>query len=395
MLSAANLRDRVTIGAQPLEALRRLSDARALTCPLCRRLVVLKAGTIRAPHFAHMPGAVCSHPDAEPESERHRAGKAMLARWLSARLPDASIILEAPIEETGQRADLLIFSAEGGRVAIEFQCADLGGREWKRRHALYREAAICDLWILGANRLIRSDTGFKLGELERTLWSSSAPLLFLDPLGERLPAGHIGRLRVQGDAVAAWIHGSLSARPLDEMEFPWRLLGRGDSGPSCAASLPAAATALNTSESEPVEFSGEDARLMYWLRMRYRLAGDSLPAFFGIPVRGAEAIGCSPQVWQACVYYRWVHERLGEAWRLEEVNVWARKHLPIAVPTGRLALKALEEYQALLAAAGFLSIPHGKGSARVQACLDTMDREPDPATAQRIAAYRRTLSRSD
>src|SRR5919201_2611983 len=108
MLSADAGGSRVAIGRDPLAELRRLSDGRRLTCPTCGALVVLKAGTVIAPHFAHLPGSVCSHPDAEPESDAHRAGKALLAGWLAACFPEAVITLEAAIPETGQRTDLLL-----------------------------------------------------------------------------------------------------------------------------------------------------------------------------------------------------------------------------------------------------------------------------------------------
>jgi hypothetical protein len=120
---------------------------------------------------------------------------------------------------------------------------------------------------------------------------------------------------------------------------------------------------------------------------------ENLPAFFGMPVRGEEAFACSPKLWQACVYYRWIHERIGADWWVEEVNVWARRYLPIAVPTGRLVRRALWEYQMLLSAAGMLSVPYGKGCARVQADFAALGRVPDPETVLRVAAYRRTLAR--
>src|SRR5581483_5352215 len=121
-LLAANCGDRrVTLGIDAPEELRSLSDARALTCPGCGGPVVLHAGAVRAHHFAHLPGAVCSLPQTE------------------------------------QRADVLAVLPGRGRkvrcIALEFQCANLSAREWRRRHRLYREADIPDLWLLGGSRL--------------------------------------------------------------------------------------------------------------------------------------------------------------------------------------------------------------------------------------------------
>src|SRR5207247_1451574 len=101
----------------------------ALTCPGCGAVVVLHAGAVRAHHFAHLPGAVCNLPQTEPETEEHRAGKLLLARWLRERLPDAEIVVEAYLPETGQRADVLAQLPGRGRnvrrIALEFQCANL------------------------------------------------------------------------------------------------------------------------------------------------------------------------------------------------------------------------------------------------------------------------------
>src|SRR5947208_2705158 len=118
MLCALGPERRVTIGVDPRHELRRLSDARQLWCPLCRARVVLRAGVVVAAHFAHLPGAVCAHPHAEPETDEHRAGKTLLLRWIARCLPDAKATTEAVIQETGQRADVLIAIPDGRRVAI-------------------------------------------------------------------------------------------------------------------------------------------------------------------------------------------------------------------------------------------------------------------------------------
>src|SRR5947209_5910342 len=95
LLSACCGDDRITIGLDHAAGARALSGARLLTCPGCRAPVVLHAGTVRAHHFAHLPGAVCTLPQSEPETEEHRTGKLRIARWLKHRLEDAEIIVEA------------------------------------------------------------------------------------------------------------------------------------------------------------------------------------------------------------------------------------------------------------------------------------------------------------
>src|SRR5579863_1449274 len=133
LLAASTGTRRVTIGVESPDELRRLSDARSLCCPVCGGTVVLHAGTVRAHHFAHLPGAVCQIPQSEPETEEHRAGKLLLARWLRERLPEAEVVVEAYLPATQQRADVLaiVHGTDGSirRIALEFQCANLTVRE--------------------------------------------------------------------------------------------------------------------------------------------------------------------------------------------------------------------------------------------------------------------------
>src|SRR5947207_2084121 len=56
----------------------------------------------------------------------------------------------------------------------------------------------------------------------------------------------------------------------------------------------------------PVVSEG-DSGLWSWLRARRMIEPWSLPGFFGISVVGENASGCSAALWQACIYYRFVH----------------------------------------------------------------------------------------
>lgn len=415
LLSACHGDRRVTIGLDAPEALRQLSDARALTCPGCGAPVVLRAGSVRAHHFAHLPGAVCSLPQTEPETEEHRAGKLLIARWLRERLPEAEIVVEAYLPETGQRADIFAIAPASGRkarrIALEYQCANLSAHEWRRRHRLYREAGIEDLWLLGGSRLFWeipakapiSETGLPAGsacrilrtaELERGLLWDGAPLLFLDVLGEHLPAETLARFRPEPEAQALRPAGRLTGRPLLTLDFPWPLLAWPDSAhpnaPAFRPPLPAPGL------PSPVPASSSEGWLWEWLAQRFRVTPETLAPFFGLPVFGQEMFTCHPRAWQAAVYYRFVHRRVGDNWWLAEVETWARAYLPLARPVNlRRLWGALAEYQEILAAAGFLSLPMGYGrvNARITADLTTLPQAPDMAEALRLARYRRTLVR--
>ena len=389
---------RITIGLETPDELRRLSDARALTCPGCQAPVVLHAGTVRAHHFAHLPGAVCTLPQTEPETEEHRAGKLLLARWLRERLPEAHVVVEAFLPRTRQRADVLALlpsSADKPRqIALEFQCANLAAREWRRRHRLYRDAGIEDLWLLGGSRLHFEPTaGLRTTELERALLWDGAPLLFLDTLGESLPIETLARFRPDAETQALRPTGRLNRKNLMTLDFPFHLLPwphfLHPDMPMNPMSSPSVALPISPSQ---------DFWLWEWLTNRFRVTPETLVEFFGLPVFGQEMFACEARVWQAAIYYRFVHGRVGDAWWLAEVETWARAYLPLNRPISLPKLKsALSHYQELLGAAGMLSLPMGYGrvNARIQADLTTLPALPDREETLRLARYRRTLAREN
>jgi hypothetical protein len=414
LLVAHHGKDRVTIGLDLPETLRRLSDARSLTCPGCRGTVILHAGTVRAHHFAHLPGAVCNLPVSEPETEEHRAGKLRIAEWLRAVLPDAEVLIEAFLPATAQRADVLAVLPDQSRVALEYQCAQLTAREWRRRHQQYRDAGIKDLWLLGGSRLITSGPTqidaagagqtsvsspgktviLRTAELERRLLEEGAPLLFLDSVGVRMPGGTLARFRPEAEAQAHRPEGRLVRRPLLPLPFPFHLLDWSGRAPFAS---PAAPSTASTSASGPSS-STSDFWIWQWLGQQHQIAPETLPEFFGLPLPGDEAFSCRSAVWQAAIYYRFVHRRIGDRWWLGEIETWARGYLPLVQPVRLSRLRAaLSNYQEALAAAGMLSLPmgYGRANARVTADLTTLSSPPDRAEILRLVRYRRTLAREN
>ena len=383
MLSAESGNGRVTIGRNPLPELRTLSDQRNLTCPACGAFVVLKAGRMVAPHFAHLPGAVCSHPDSEPETPAHQSGKALLAEWLSAAIPNARVTLEAVIPETGQRADLLI-EADNRRVALELQCAEITAREWLRRHRLYRSAEIQDLWLLGVCRLTRKHGGILSGDLESALTRYGAPLLFLDTEGEFAEPGSVVRFRPSKSQRSRQIPGRFSARPLFELAFPWRLLDWPLNAPIPAVSLRRPVGHIRP--IGPINSNG-NSKLSRWLESQYNVQPDALPSLFGIRLAGEEVFACSAALWQAAIYYRFIEGQAGSSWWMSDVETWVHRYLPLAFENRGLLLRALYSYQGILSAADLLSIPEDNGPVRVKADFSTLGRIPDAVATERLAAY--------
>ena len=469
-LSAQWDKNRVTIGLTPPEELRRLSNDRLLTCPGCGSPVILHAGTVRAHHFAHLPGTVCNSPQTEPETEEHRAGKLLIAQWLRICLPDADIIVEAHIPETNQRADVLVvlsphqprlnFSASDAasthtaslpvaspdlqakpnapfasvppareqRIAIEYQCANMTAREWRRRHQLYRRAGIQDLWLLGGSRLLREPAPTSLSvsnnansrhsnvnsntsnavpaslqpavilrarELERGLLWDSAPLLFLDSIGEQFTAGTLARFRPNPDAQAIRPAGRLVTRALLDLPFPFPLL---DWPNNLQPELPIQGTRNRVQGTDQTNHQtpATNHQLWEWLAQKHRVTPVNLDGFFGLPIKQEGVFACENRAWQAAIYYRFIHRRVEDRWWLAEVETWTRAYLPLTFPVHLKRLQsALAEYQDLLAAAGFLSLPRGynRVNAIVTADLTTLAAPPDPQETLRLARYRRTLIR--
>ncbi len=398
---------RVTLGLDSLSELRALSDGRELTCPGCGASVVLHAGSLLADHFAHLPGAICTLPATEPETAEHRAGKLLLASWLRSALPGAEVLVEAHLPETDQRADVLAVAhdPEGAahRIALEFQCANLSAREWRRRRSLYASAGIEDLWILGASRLGSRAEGeagaapqaiLRAGELERAIRDSGAPLLFLDAEGLLMPPGSLARHRAPA-AERSERPGRFSCRPLLELAFPWSLLARARTDSQDSRSLeqvPVSRPAAGEPRGKSDWFARE------WLAQRFHVTPEAMPAILGLELPANRLFSCDRRLWQGSLYYRFVYRQAGQAWWLPQVAVWAQQYLPLApgVSLPRLT-KALSGFQAVMAAAGLITETGGYNrlGARVVADLETLTSPPDPVEVEKLARYRQLRDRDD
>ncbi|HEV2582760.1 MAG TPA: competence protein CoiA family protein [Ktedonobacteraceae bacterium] len=162
----------------PLEQLRQLSQERLLICPNCRGIVHVRGGPEKRIqlHFAHQRGE-CAW-STEAESVRHMRGKIVLATWLRAQFPQASVTLEERLPGSNRIADIFMQHPDGHRQALEFQCAPLDLDEWQRRHQAYRAAGICDTWIIGENRREKQEAFLE------AILGTAREILFLDPLAD-------------------------------------------------------------------------------------------------------------------------------------------------------------------------------------------------------------------
>lgn len=122
-------------------------------CQLCEEPMIVKAGLIVAPHFAHYQACESDYITA-PESAEHRQAKRQLVcklRELFAEYTNAEIELEVPIPEIRRVADVLATFPMGWRVAHEIQLASITTENLKDRTNDYSRAGIDVTWWLGQN----------------------------------------------------------------------------------------------------------------------------------------------------------------------------------------------------------------------------------------------------
>lgn len=402
MLSAHSGSKVLTIGFDPMDELRHLSSRKELQCPVCGSVVILRAASVRTPHFAHLPNAVCSAEHFEPETEEHLSGKLLLARWLRDCLPNAEVIVEAYLPQTGQRADVLVRletpkeGVEG--IAFEFQCASLSAEKWKHRHKQYQSQKITDIWILGGSRLSFTTHPSGSGELvtiktttlERTLLAEGHPLLFFHSIKTDTEVGKLIRFRPKEPLDLRLPSGSLIRRLLTLSPFPWNLV-EGERKPPVLAEPP-----INAHQSgKVVEQTDEDAvkgeGMREWIQNRYRFDIANLPEVFDAELPHDSAIPCTPRTWRAAVYFRFIHQQVGFNWSHFTVVAWAEANLPQRKPFKRWALqRLLLEVRCLFVAVGFL-LPHQKlnlDTIRVTGDLLTIHQFPQREEAERLVRIR-------
>jgi len=136
------------------EAPRRDVPADDLVCPFCGERMILRAGPLRAAHFAHRRR--CAYEGwYEPESAEHRAFKEAVWRYLKADAfwEEGQVEMEVPIPEARRVADLLVTFPNGWRVAHECQVSRIGLEELKARSGAYLDAGIDVLWWFTHERL--------------------------------------------------------------------------------------------------------------------------------------------------------------------------------------------------------------------------------------------------
>ena len=113
-------------------------------CPQCKERLILKAGAIKIPHFAHTAHSNCDASFAEGESYPHLLGKQQLFEHFRDKQYDVQ--LETYLHELQQRPDLFIRTKH--IYALEFQCSRIPNELIEKRTNGYKKFGIIPVWLL-------------------------------------------------------------------------------------------------------------------------------------------------------------------------------------------------------------------------------------------------------
>ena len=122
--------------------------------------MIIKHGTIPAPHFAHKPDLDCWYArECQGETLEHRLAKLSLADHLSewfAEYTTAEPQIEVPIHEVQRVADVLFLFPTGWGIVHEVQLAGITVDLLEQRTKDYERAGYDVVWWFGDTALTHS-----------------------------------------------------------------------------------------------------------------------------------------------------------------------------------------------------------------------------------------------
>lgn len=126
-----------------------------IICPLCGGGMIVKAGLIKIPHFAHRNICTTDY-KCHPESAEHIAGKMFVAKMVKEHTAEwqyegHSIEFEYPVKEIKRVIDVALLFPSGWIIAHEVQLAGITTEELQERTDDYLRAGIDVIWWLGNN----------------------------------------------------------------------------------------------------------------------------------------------------------------------------------------------------------------------------------------------------
>jgi competence protein CoiA len=159
MLSALNAHNREVVAREMSK------DNGPFYCPACRGEVMVKKGTIKIHHFAHVPPAKCLY--GTGESEEYRTAKLAIYDALCS-VPEVSKLMVDRYLET-QQLDVSCCIRERQYLTIEIQFGQEPPEEIARRLSLYAAKKIHVLWLFPHPNELVAGARYTTNLLERYL----------------------------------------------------------------------------------------------------------------------------------------------------------------------------------------------------------------------------------
>ncbi|WP_339163761.1 competence protein CoiA family protein [Siminovitchia sp. FSL W7-1587] len=262
-------------------------------CPVCKEPLVLKAGSVRIPHFAHRIKSQCF--TTEPESARHLQGKKDLFRFCLKNGYEST--LEQYLPEIQQRPDVLAIR-NGRRYAIEYQCTPISIRSIQQRSDRYLKIGITPIWIIGGYPFVKKLKN-SVYELTDFYWSltkrtgADITLIGYEPVDSTLFV-----LSNLAPFTSKKVFARLESIPLNNCRIPFYIQDQTASFPylhwlkeknKWIQQKVRYGTIVHGSFLKNVYKSGNNPFL--------------LPAVCGLPVPYMESFASAPMIWQ---FYVWI-----------------------------------------------------------------------------------------
>jgi competence protein CoiA len=166
-------------------------------CLGCSARVVLKKGTIKTHHFAHLADRGCRH--GQSEGEMHRRLKEEICLVLSS-YPQVSDLQQERREIQPAYPDVSCRWGPTQRVAIEIQVSPISIGTIGRRIQVYTEQGIAVLWVLPWNEALVEDGRYRPTRWERYLHGIYRGKLFYWSPDQELQPVSYRALATTGDA---------------------------------------------------------------------------------------------------------------------------------------------------------------------------------------------------
>lgn len=114
-------------------------------CPNCREEVIVKKGRIRVHHFSHKPPVSCFW--SKGETFAHLSAKSLFHGAFQRRGLKVAVEHEVKSLRGDRRADVMVWSPNGRRIAIELQHSSTSLEDIETRTESYMAAAISVIWV--------------------------------------------------------------------------------------------------------------------------------------------------------------------------------------------------------------------------------------------------------